>query len=153
MQTTNYLKPKCEHMTSATVQSWGIAWKLRHREHVAVLARNYSTRRVQLRRITNGDWSRCRQSTEYPSRFFEQRRIGGIDKVSPGKWSRAYSCSLWLCRAVAFSYCNVADLLIWRSVKISSDFETIQVLGTVAIEESHNCITFLVTQLQFFSYY
>jgi len=39
-------------------------------------------------------------------------------------------------------------------VKITFDFEIIQVLGSVPMEESHNfnCITFLVTQLQFFSY-
>jgi len=39
-------------------------------------------------------------------------------------------------------------------VKITFDLEIIQVLGSVAIEESHNfnCITFLVIQLQFFSY-
>jgi len=37
----------------------------------------------------------------------------------------------------------------------SFHFGIIQVLGTVTVEESHNfnCITFLVTQLQFFSYY
>jgi len=40
-------------------------------------------------------------------------------------------------------------------VKITLYLEIIQVLGSVAIEESHyfNCITVLVTQLQFFSYY
>jgi len=50
--------------------------------------------------------------------------------------------------AGAFSYRHVADLLIWWSVK------SVLTCWHCRLKESHNfnCITFLVTQLQFFSH-
>jgi len=52
---------KWEHMVDKKVKFSGVAWKLKLRECVAVLARNCSKQQDQLEQ-TNGDWSWWRRN-------------------------------------------------------------------------------------------